>query len=26
VVSVRLELLEGTADWRRVFERVCATP
>lgn len=26
VVSVRLELLEGRNDWRRVFERICATP
>ena len=25
VVSVRLELLEGRDDWRRVFERVCKT-
>jgi tetraacyldisaccharide 4'-kinase len=23
VVSVRLELLDGAADWQRVFERVC---
>lgn len=25
VVSVRLELLNGAADWQRVFERVCPT-
>ena len=25
VVSVRLELLDGAADWQRVFERVCLT-
>jgi tetraacyldisaccharide 4'-kinase len=26
VVSVRLELLEGTDDWRSVFERACTKP